>query len=57
MHLDQDSPVEIVQEQGRIIITPIKKAVFTLEELLDQIRPENIHSEVETGDALGNEVW
>jgi antitoxin component of MazEF toxin-antitoxin module len=31
--------------------------VPTLDELLEGIRPENLHAEVETGPAQGDEMW
>jgi len=29
----------------------------TLDELLEQVTEENIHPEVDTGPAVGNEMW
>lgn len=34
-----------------------RKPKFTLEELLAQITDDNCHEEVDTGPAVGNEVW
>jgi antitoxin MazE len=55
--LDEDYPVEITLEEGRIIISPGGKPHFTLDELLAGVTDENIHSEINTGPAVGNEVW
>ena len=30
---------------------------FTLEQLLEQVTDENIHPEIDTGRAVGNEEW
>ena len=38
-------------------LVPKSNSRFTLDELLAQITPDNIHSEVETGAACGNETW
>jgi len=57
MQLDQNSAVEIRHEKGQIIITPVLKPAFTLEQLLDQVNKENMHAEIDAGEPLGNEVW
>jgi antitoxin MazE len=56
LDLKLDSTVEIHQEQGRIILTPIQQ-VYTLAELVSQITPENLHGEIEPGNSAGNEAW
>ena len=55
--LNNDSFVEISFVDGQIIITPIITPIWTLEELLAGINKNNIHHEVDTGFAVGNEVW
>ncbi len=56
-HLENDSFVEITIVEGQIIITPIAAPSWTLEELLAGINKKNIHHEVDTGFATGNEAW
>jgi antitoxin MazE len=56
-HLVNDSLVEISIVDGQIIITPVAVPSWTLEELLAGINKNNIHHEVDTGFAVGNEVW
>lgn len=56
-HLENLSMVELSVVEGQIIIKPVVKSVLTLEELLAGINDENIHSEVDTGLAIGNEIW
>jgi antitoxin MazE len=53
--LEQDSPVQISVEGSRLIIEP--KPRFTLDELLAEVTPENIHEEIDFGPAVGKEVW
>ncbi len=36
---------------------PLKTPKYTLKELVDQITENNVHEEVDTGPAVGNEVW
>ncbi len=55
--LDNDSFVEISFVDGQIIIKPIIAPSWSLEELLAGINKSNIHHEVDTGVAVGNEVW
>jgi antitoxin MazE len=55
--LENDSFVEITMVEGQIIITPFLASRWTLEELLKGIHKNNIHHEVDTGFAVGNEVW
>lgn len=55
--LENDSLVEISLVEGQIIVKPVVKPDWTLEELLAGINQENIHNEIDTGNATGNEVW
>ena len=55
--LSQDSPVELTLEAGRLVVKPIPASRIKLEDLLAGITADNLHSEVETGDPLGNETW
>ena len=55
--LENDSLVEISLVEGQIIITPVEAPTWTLDELLAGINKKNIHHEVDTGSAVGNEVW
>jgi len=55
--LVNDSVVEITVLDGQIIIKPVVAPGWTLEELLTGINKDNLHNEVDTGSAIGNEVW
>lgn len=55
--LEKDSFVEISIVKGKIIITPILAPSWMLDELLAGITKDNLHNEVGTGFAVGNEVW
>lgn len=55
--LDNDSPVEIRIVDGQIHIVPVQEIHYELEDLLAGITVDNLHDEVDTGDARGNEVW
>lgn len=51
------SRVDVSEVKGKLVITPLEDAEPTLELLLAGITPENIHHEVATGKAVGNEAW
>lgn len=55
--LREDSPVEISVVDGGLVILPSAARPFSLRELLAEVTDENIHTEVSTGPALGNEAW
>lgn len=55
--LYEDSPVELSLEEGRLIILPIMTPRYALEILLARVTPENLHGEVDTGEAIGGEAW
>ncbi len=56
-HVDLDQPVEVREEQGRIIIEPIRRKEFKLDKLLDGITGKNLHGAIDTGVPVGKEVW
>ncbi|MBS0512046.1 MAG: AbrB/MazE/SpoVT family DNA-binding domain-containing protein [Proteobacteria bacterium] len=56
-HLKLDDPVDVREEDGRIIIEPLAHKAYDLDALLAEITPDNLHAEVGTGPAVGNEAW
>lgn len=52
-----DAAVEIREEDGRIIIEPVRPDLATLEQLLAGINPENLHAEADFGAAMGVETF
>ena len=55
--LENDSMVEISVVDGQIIVKPVSAPSWSLDELLAGVKKNNIHQEIETGSAAGNEVW
>ena len=53
---EQNSLVAVTIEEGKLLLEPIKPS-YSLEELLAGVTKNNLHHEVETGPAVGNEVW
>ncbi len=56
-HLDLDQEVDIREEGGRVIIEPVHQITYDLVDLLDGITEDNLHGEVSSGDAVGQEIW
>ncbi|MCX7561261.1 AbrB/MazE/SpoVT family DNA-binding domain-containing protein [Sulfitobacter sp. F26204] len=54
--LSLDTPVDIREENGRIIIEPDQSPEFFLDDLLESITRENCHDAIETGGPLGQEA-
>lgn len=54
--LKEGDEIELSREENRLIITPQKKK-YTLEELLDGMTIEHLHSEIDWGDPVGKEQW
>lgn len=55
--LEDGSPVELSLMDGRLVITPAVEPELSLATLLAQVTEENLHGEVDTGPAVGGEVW
>ena len=56
-HVQLDQPVDVREEQGRIVIEPIRPARYDLAELVAGITDENRHEAIEMGAPVGQEVW
>ena len=57
VHLRLDDPVDIREEDGRIVIEPVRRKQYVLAELLKGITRENLHDESDFGEPAGREVW
>lgn len=55
LNLEPEYLVDISVENGRIIIEPINRT-YSLNQLLAEITPENLHEEIITGATVGKEV-
>jgi len=51
------SQVDITVERGKLVVRPIDEESVDLAELLEQITPENVHEEIQTGPPVGKEIW
>ncbi len=51
-----DQPVDIREEQGRIVIEPVRSPPYDIARLIAGITDENRHQEIDFGTAVGEEV-
>ena len=51
------TPVDLSVDGGRIVIDPHTEPEYRLEDLLKGVTKRNLHAEVSTGEAVGQEVW
>ncbi len=55
--LQKETSVEVSLADGKLVITPLAEPKLTLGQLLAKVTKENLHHEVDTGSATGNETW
>lgn len=56
-HLREGDTLEIsVEDEGKVEMKAVHRKP-TLKQLCDAITPENLHSEVDWGEPVGNEAW
>ena len=56
-HLAKGSEVDLSIRDGKIVIDPNPEPNYSLVTLLNGVTDRNRHSEVETGEAVGQEAW
>lgn len=55
--LGSGAEVDLSLEDGRLVITPLTEPELHLSDLLAQITPENLHTEIDAGPSVGGEAW
>lgn len=55
--LKNNAPVQLSLQDKRLIIELSIPPTFDLDDLLAQVTDQNLHSEVDTGPAVGVEIW
>ena len=55
--MDNETTVEMSLVDGKLVVSPVAKPKPTLEDLLALVTDENLHGEVDTGPAVGDEAW
>lgn len=56
-HIELDAAVDVREEDGRIVIAPVREPAVSLDALLNAITPENQHGEVDFGVPVGKEAF
>ena len=55
--LGDKSPVRISLRDNHLVVEPLARPTFSLASLLSQVTEANRHGEVDSGTAVGGEVW
>lgn len=55
--IQRDTAVEVSLSEGKLLVTPIAKSKPTLQQLLAKVTKENLHHEIDSGVAVGDENW
>ncbi len=55
--LKQNSLIDVTIVDGKLVLEPVSEAKYTLDDLLANVTEDNLHHEVDTGSAVGIEVW
>ena len=55
LNIDENSTLELSIENGKLIAKPTNN--LKLEDLVAQINSSNLHKEINSGEAVGNEEW
>ena len=53
--IEIDDPVDIREEQGRIVVEPLRPASYDLADLIEKITSDNLHDEADFGRPVGKE--
>jgi antitoxin MazE len=55
---EEGTEIDLDVVDGAIVIKPkSRRRRYSLEEMVQGITPENCHAEIESGKAVGNEIW
>lgn len=57
LNIENGSKVNLKLKKNKIEISLIKSENYTLDAMLASINKNNIHKEISTDPAMGNEVW
>lgn len=56
-HIGLNQTVDVREEQGRIVIEPLRHKAYKLDELLGGITVSNLHQRIAVGEPIGKEIW
>lgn len=55
--LRENGPIDVSLADGKVLIESVTAPDLTLDELLTHITDANLHTEADSGPAVGNEAW
>lgn len=55
--IEQGSVVELSLMGGKLVVAPVSRTAYSLDELLAGVTRKNLHREMDTGAATGSEAW
>jgi antitoxin MazE len=55
--LTLNAPVDVREENGRIVVEPMPAPTYDLKHLLDAITAKNLHAEADFGVSMGKEPF
>lgn len=53
----EGSAVDVSVYRGALVIRPVGRQEYRLEDLLAEVKPSNLHEEVQVSGPVGREVW
>ena len=53
----EEAEVEILEREDGLLLRPSRRRAYDLDELLAKVNRKNLHGEVPTGGARGQETW
>jgi len=55
--VEAGAAVELSLRDGDLIVSRARRPKYRVDELIRKVNAKNLHSEVNTGDPVGREVW
>ena len=49
--------VDLRVDGNRLVVRPVKRKSYALEELLRRVKATNLHGEIDSGPPVGREAW
>lgn len=56
LHFSEGTTVDLALRAGELVVRPSLTPRYRLEDLLAECRPEQLHGELDLGDAVGREI-
>jgi antitoxin MazE len=53
----EGSEIDLGVVNGTLVMKPRSRKRYSLDDLIEGITPENLHTEIDGGIAVGHEVW